>query len=106
MPVAIACTPASPVATKSFCRIDVTGGSANTATGYSTSVYPTSPEVRYYLTFELGGNILGRSYNFAVGSDGKHSFNNYVFPEAGSWTVRLKNASNDSSVQTQAVTVS
>jgi len=106
MTAAIACTPAAPVAITSACRLDVTGGSENTATGYDNTKYPASPEVRYYLTFEKAAAIVSKSYVFAVGSDGKHSFNNYVFPSAGSWTVRLNDASDDSSVQTQAVTVS
>lgn len=105
MSLAIAVTPASPAA-KTFVRVDVTGATQNDTSGYDANVYPTEPEFRYYLTFELGGAILGKSYVFGVSEDGNHTFNNYTFPEAGSWTVRLNDASDDSSVGTQAVTVS
>ena len=104
--VAIAVTPASPVATQSFCRVEVTGATQNDDTAYDSGLYPASPELRYYLTFELASAVEGKSYVFAVNEDGDHTFMNYVFPEAGSWTVRLSNASTDASVTTQAVTVS
>lgn len=116
MSVAITCTPAAPVATNDFCSIAVSGVDQNTTTGYDGTVpsaspgsptqYPASPEVRYYLTFELASVERGRSYVFAPSADGDHVFDNYVFPEAGSWTIRLSNAGDDSSVATQAVTVS
>ena len=112
---ALAITPASGsiTAKKTVCRVDLTGADANTLTGYDGTVgyagqptqYPASPELRYYITFELGGSELGRSYVFGP-DGGAHTFNNYIFPEAGSWTVRLNNAADDSSVTTLAVTVS
>lgn len=108
MSASIACVPAAPVATVSACRVTVTGADENTLTGYvgDGTQYPASPEMRYYLTFELGGEILGKSYVFGVNGAGDHEFNDYVFPTDGSWTVRLSNASDDSSVQTASVTVS
>jgi hypothetical protein len=106
MPAAIAVVPAAPVAAKSFCRVTVTDATQNDDTAYDNALYPASPELRYYLTFELGGAIQGKSYVFAVNEDGDHVFNNYMFPTAGSWTVRLSNAATDGSVATQAVTVS
>lgn len=106
MSATVTCTPAAPAA-HNFCRIDVAGGSANTATGYDDTKYPSEPEVRYYLTFEKGGATLGKSYVFGVDPiNGDHTFNNYAFPSSGSWTVRLNDASNDSSVATASVTVS
>jgi hypothetical protein len=106
MAAAIACVPTSPVSTSSACRITVTGADQNTSDAPNTSNYPVQDEMRYYLTFELGGEIMGKSYVFGVSDDGTHVFNNYVFPDNGSWTIRLNDASDDSSVQTQAVTVS
>lgn len=115
MVAALAITPASGsiTATKTVCRVNVTGADANTLTGYDGTLgyagqpvqYPASPEVRYYLTFELASAIEGKSYVFGV-NGGKHEFNNYIFPTSGSWTVRLNNAADDSSVATLAVTVS
>lgn len=104
---AVACTPASPIATVSACKINVTAADQNTLTGYvgDGTQYPASPEMRYYLTFELASAIKGKSYVFGVDEAGAHEFNNYVFPDDGSWTVRLNNAADDSSVATASVTV-
>jgi hypothetical protein len=98
-------TPAAPDLTD-FVRVDVAEAENNDDTAYDETKYPASPQLTYYLTFELGGAILGKSYVFNVSSDGKHEFNNYRFPEAGSWTVRLSNAATDASVATASVTVS
>lgn len=89
------------------CVVTVADADQNTATGYTTTVYPQSPEMRYYLTFEKPAlTILGKSYVFGVDENGDHNFMNYIFPEAGSWTVRLNNDADDSSVATASVTVS
>jgi hypothetical protein len=118
MPASLTITPASGsvVATKSATKVTVVGADQNAVppTGYSGALgpnlqplqYPSSPEMRYYLTFELGGAIRGKSYVFGVDETGGHLFNNYIFPSAGSWTVRLSNAADNSSVATTAVTVS
>lgn len=97
-------TPAAPVAVVDSCKVRVTDAIQNDGT-YDEDVYPSTPEMLYYLTFELGGDEFGRSYIFGTNDEGTHEFYNYVFPEDGSWTVRLNDASDDSSVATQAVTV-
>jgi len=104
---ALAITPASGsvVATVSACRIDVTGADQNDDTAYDADQYPASPEIRYYIISELDGAEKGRSHVFSP-NGGKHSYDNYIFPEAGSWTLRLKNAATDADVATLAVTVS
>jgi len=96
----------SVVSTSSACRVEVTGADQNDDSAYTTAVYPQSPEMRYYLTFEKSSTILGKSYVFGVNEDGDHTFNNYIFPSSGSWTIRLNDASDDSSVATKSVTVS
>lgn len=108
MTVALAITPASGsvISTRSACRIDVTGATANDNTAYSTSVYPQSPAITYYLTFEKASVILGKSYVFTPTTTGLHSFMDYIFPSAGAWTVRLSKVAGDASVATAAVTVS
>ncbi len=106
MSIAITCTPEAPEATKDFCRINLTGLTLNDATAYDATLYPSEPEVRYYITFEVGGATVGKSQVFAAGPDGKFEFNNYIFPSAGSYTVRVSKAADDSSAATQAVTVS
>lgn len=113
MSVTITVTPSQPVATSDVVTVDVAGADQSTLTGYSGTAatagspnqYPASPEVRYYLTFELDGDVLGKSYVFSTDDDGAHTFSGYIFPDSGSWTVRLNAAADDSSIQTQAVTV-
>lgn len=65
----------------------------------------TGGEYTYYLAFLLDGTQHGKSYEFGVSSDGKHEFNSYVFPEAGTWTVNLCDAADDSTVATASVVV-
>lgn len=104
----LTCTPAAPVAVIDACKILVEDAVQNDDSAYDDEepiAYPASPEMLYYLTFELGGDELGRSYIFGTNDEGTHEFYNYVFPEDGSWTVRLNDASDDSSVATASVTV-
>lgn len=91
-------------AARTVCRVTVAGATANDDTAYNALLYPASPEVRYYLAFELSSVEQGRSYVFAP-NGGAHVFNNYIFPEAGSWTVHLRKTADDSSVANIAVTV-
>ena len=102
--IAITCTPTAPTAAADFCRIDVTNADENTLVGYDPAVYPSSPEVRYYLAFSEGRTEYGRSPEFSTSHDGKWQFNSYMFPHAGSWTVTLFTTA-DVSKATQAVTV-
>ena len=107
MAAAVAITPASGsiTAKSSACRIDISGAAGNTLTGYDPAQYPSSPERRYYITTEESGTEYGRSHVFAP-NGGAHQWMNYIFPHAGSWTVHLRNVSDDSSEADVAVTVS
>lgn len=97
----IAVTPSSPVAVKDACRVDVSENDVNTGAS-DTDNYPVQDELRCVLAFIKGGVEYGRSYVF---SGVTHSFNTYIFPSAGSWTVKLLDASDDSEIASQAVTV-
>jgi hypothetical protein len=122
----VSVTPASPHALTDFVRVDVLDADQTTLTGYDGTVlstmpgtpthYPSSPEMRYYLTFDKDGTTeKGRSYEFstsATGVDvngssvaGEHQFNNYVFPVAGTYVVNLRKVSDDSVVAHADVTV-
>jgi hypothetical protein len=107
MAAALAITPASGsvVATVSACRIDVSGAEGNDVTQFDADIYPTAPERRYYITAEESSIEYGRSHVFAP-NGGKHEYNGYIFPHAGSWTLHLRNVSDDSSEANLAVTVS
>jgi hypothetical protein len=109
MSAALSITPASGsiTAAETACKIDVTGADVNDLTAYDSQLYPTSPEIKYYLLIDApAGTDDGRSYVFGVDSSGGHQFNNYIFPAAGSYTVRLRKAADDSDAATLAVTVS
>jgi len=105
--MAVTLTPsvAAPRAKIDAIRVDVAGVSMNDGAS-DTDDYPVQAELRAYLAFRLAGVEKGRSYVFAVAQDGTHEFNNYIFPEAGSWTMRLARASNDAVLKDQAITVS
>jgi hypothetical protein len=107
MAAALAVTPASGsvVSKVSACRIDVTGADGNDLTAYDADAYPTSPEIRYYITAELAGVEKGRSHVFAP-NDGSHTWDNYIFPESGAWTLHLRKVADDTSAANLAVTVS
>jgi hypothetical protein len=86
-------------------RFDLAGLSLNDDTTFDAEHFPSMDEVRYYATYELDGTEMGRSHVFACNADGEYTLNNYIFPEAGSWTVEVRKVSDDSSVKSQAVTV-
>jgi hypothetical protein len=91
-------------ATRTVCRVSVADAPANDTAEYDPLIYPTSPEITYYIAFLVSGVEQGRSYVFAP-NGGSHVFNNYIFPSAGSWTVNLNKVSDDSTEATLAVTV-
>ena len=102
----IAIVPAAPIAVTSACRVNVTAAPVNTTVGYDPTAYPTEPAVLYYLSFECTGQDSGKSQVFQPAADGTFEFNSYIFPAAGSWTVHLRRAADDSSAANLAVTVS
>ena len=106
--MAIELTPsvASPRAAIDAVRVDVSGASQNDTADYDPDEYPSEAEIRCYLAFLEGGAEYGRSYVFAVAQDGTHQFDNYIFPHAGSWTMRLARNDNDAVLKDQAITVS
>lgn len=109
MSAALAITPASGsiTAKKTVCRINVTGAALNDATAYDATKYPTEPAVKYYLLIDApAGTDDKKSQVFSPAPDGKFEFNNFIFDVAGSWTVRLRKAADDSDAATLAVTVS
>jgi hypothetical protein len=105
MSITVTVVPTSPYAAKSVCKMTVAGATANDDGGYNAALYPASPETRYYLAILEGSAEKGRSYEFAVNDDGGHVFNNYIFPDAGSYTVNLNTVDGDSTSATASVTV-
>lgn len=103
MPAALSITPASGAITarKSACRVNVTGADVVNTNG-------TQKRYRVRLTAPSGSESeawSGYSHLFNVSADGKHEYNGYIFPGAGSWSVRLHDEEEDTDVATLAVTV-
>lgn len=76
--------------------IEVTGADGNDTDG---------SELRYYITATASDEPTLKSQVFSPSSDGKFVWDNVVFPAAGSWTLTLADASDDSTVDTTALTV-
>jgi len=108
MAVTVTPTPASGdiTAKVTVVKFDLAGLDLNDDTDYDAAAYPTWTELRYYIAFELGGIELGRSPEFGPNFEGEWQFNNYIFPEAGAWSVVVYDAATDISAKSQAVTVS
>lgn len=82
-------------------RVNVSGASVNNTNG---------TQHRYRIRFDApsGAEYLadsGYSYVFNVSADGKHEFNGYVFPVAGSWGIRLHDEEANSDAATLSITV-
>jgi hypothetical protein len=107
MTVTLALAPVSGSITHAVSAVNITvaGAAENTLTGYSTAVYPTSPEVRYYIKAVLAGQTDLKSYQFAVNSAGGHVFQDFIFPAAGTWTVTLNRVSDDGVAATSSPVV-
>lgn len=63
-------------------------------------------EKRYYLLVDAPGGVDdARSHVFQTSADGKHVWDDYIFPAAGSYTIRLRDMLDDSDAATLSVTV-
>ena len=89
---ALAVTPASGSvnARKDFVRVDVTGA---------------DPTARQRVKAVLAGAETLVSHEFQPSSDGKHSWFNVMFPNAGTWTLTLYKTDGTVTVTTLAVVV-
>ena len=93
-------------AKKTVVRVNVSGADTNDASTWDPGNTPTEDVYSYYLLFDApAGTDDKKSYLFNVSADGDHEFNNFMFDAAGTWTVRLRDASNDSDVTTASVVV-
>lgn len=105
MPASITATPTTGTAANTVVRFDVADLTLNDIDNYDDELHPSSPELRYYVTYEVGGDEFGRSYVFAPSPEGDHQLNSFIFPSAGTWTVAVRKTSDDSSVATTTVVV-
>lgn len=87
-------------------RVEVTGADDNDASTYNSAHYPAEDPFSYVIRFRKSGVDDKLSYVFNVSADGTHTFNNFIFDDAGTWTVTLRNAATDAQVATASVVVS
>jgi hypothetical protein len=99
MAVTITPTPASGsiTAKKDVVTFAISGADPNDEGNFSSSIYPTSPELRYVMTMVVGAVEVGRTQVFGVTPDGAFQFNSYIFPEAGTYTVQLYDVTDPTS---------
>jgi hypothetical protein len=87
----------NPIVAETAVHIEVSGATANEADG---------TEKRFYILVDAPPGVDdGRSHVFQVSADGDHTWDNYIFPAAGSYTVRLRDMADDSDAATESVTV-
>lgn len=107
MAVAITITPASGdvIATVSACRVDVTGANDNDPTTYDVNAIPTEDPIPFRLVATLAGQDDLVSHEFNVSADGEHTWDNIIFPEDGTWSLKLVDQRDDSDAATLSVVV-
>lgn len=63
-------------------------------------------ERRYYILVDAPSGVDdARSHVFQPSSDGKHTWDDYIFPADGSYTLRIRDMATDTDVATASVTV-
>ena len=95
--VAVACTPTSPVARSSACRIVVTDADANDVAAYDENKYPQEPQIKYIVAIvDSDSEVQGVSPVFSPNPDDGTAlpFPDYIFPKAGTFTVALMKTSD------------
>lgn len=89
----------------SACRVSVASAANNDEAAYDVNDVPTEPELRYYFLASLAGQDDLKSHEFSTNPDGSAVWNGVIFPAAGTWTLYIKDASDDSTVTSTSVTV-
>jgi len=109
MTAAVAITPTSGNITHLLdaCEIVCTGVNSNTSTGYSTSIYPTSPAVVAFFKLSASGEDDLVSPLFSTNAAGTGAWpGSVIFPAAGTWTLDLIDAADGTTqLATASVTV-
>ena len=96
----------SVVSVQSAVRVTVSGADVNDTTTYDTTKYPTETPFVYYFRLAQAGQDNLESHRFSVSADGDAWWDNVILPAAGTWTLSLRDASDDSEVVSTSVVVS
>ena len=103
----VAVSPASGSITHLVTAVRVTCAdvSNNDSTGYDTDLYPTEPQISYYFKFSLSGQDSLTSPILSTNSGGIAEWDGVILPAAGTWTLGIYDASDDSTTASASVVV-
>jgi hypothetical protein len=103
---AVAAAPTSGVHLSTVFAVTCSAAANNDSTAYSTSVYPTEPQVEYYFKFARTGSQTLKSPVFSTNPDGTGAWYGVILPDVGTYTLTLNKVSDDSVAATTTVVVS
>lgn len=108
--VLVAPASGSVIHTTTACRVTCTGVPSNNTAAYAVPDdafdYPTEPAITYYFRFAKSGADSLISPVFTPASDGTAAWDDVIVPSAGTWTLTIRKASDNSQVATASVVVS
>ena len=103
---AVAAAPTSGVHLSTVFAVTCSAAANNDSTAYSTSVYPTEPQIGYYFQFARTGSQTLKSPVFSTNPDGVGAWYGVILADAGTWTLTLRASADDSVKATASVVVS
>lgn len=107
MAIAITATPPTGevIATESAVRFDITGANDNDPTTFNTANVPSMDPIPFRVIAEKTGWKTLISHEFNVSNDGEHTWDNVIFPDDGTWSVKLIDQRDDSTAATLSLVV-
>lgn len=104
---AVAISPASGsiTAIKTVCRVTCSAVANNDTSAFSSSIYPTEPQITYYFKLAATGQPTLKSPVLSTNASQVAAWDNVIFPAAGTWTLTINKTSDDSVTATASVTV-
>ena len=107
MVAAVHVSPVSGSITHSITAVEVTatGAPANDANAYNILLSPSEPVINYYFKFAKSGQDSLISPEFGPSEAGAAEWHDVIVPAAGTWTLTLNDASDDTVKATASVVV-
>ena len=103
---AVAADPTSGVHLSTVFNVTSSAAANNDTTAYDATIYPTEPQIGYYFQFSRTGSQTLKSPVFSTNPDGVGAWYGVIIPDAGTWTLTLNAAADDSVIATTSVVVS
>lgn len=107
MAIAITATPPTGevIATVSAVRFDITGANDNDPTTFDSGNIPSMDPIPFRVIAEKSDWLDLISHEFNVSADGEHTWDNVIFPDDGTWSVKLIDQRDDSTAATLSLVV-